>query len=351
MSVTEPCVVTREAVKKALDVKATARSDDDVDRAIQAATRSVEGLLHRRFYPQDMTRYYDWPSYQYAYPWRIWFDAWELAAIPTSVTTGGTAIPLADIFFEPVNTGPPYTYMEINRATNAAFGAGPTPQRDVAVTGTFGFDLNTAGAGSLATAVSSTTATTVTATNSAAAGVGDVLLVDSERMLLTDKALVSTGQTQAGTITNSTAAQLLGVPDGTLFSAGEVLVLDAESMFVTGITGNNLIVKRGWDGSAPAAHTGATIYAYRLWMVARGALGTTAATHSNAAAISRYAPPSLVTQLGLAEAENNLLQAVSGYARTVGAADNARPVSGQSLADIRALAYAQYGRKVRRRTV
>jgi hypothetical protein len=349
MSVTEPCVVTREALKKALDVKATARSDDDVDRAIQSASRSVEGLLHRRFYPQDMTRFWDWPNFTYAYPWRIWFDAWELAAIPTSVTTGGQVIPIGNIFFEPANSGPPYTFMEINRATNSAFGAGPTPQRDVAVTGTYGFDLKTAAAGSLATAVSSTTATAVAVTNGAAAGVGDVLLVDSERMLLADKSLVSTGQ--QGSIAASTGSQLLGVSDGTLFSAGEVLALDAESMLVTGITGNNLIVKRGWDGSTPAAHTASTIYAYRSWTVTRGALGTTPAAHSNSAAVARFTPPSLVTQLGLAEAENDLLQAVSGYARTVGAADNARPVSGQSLADIRATAYAQYGRKVRRRTV
>jgi len=40
MSVTEPAYITREAVKKALDVKGTSRSDDDVDRAIQAGSRA-----------------------------------------------------------------------------------------------------------------------------------------------------------------------------------------------------------------------------------------------------------------------------------------------------------------------
>lgn len=351
MTVTEPAYVTREAVKKALDVKATARSDDDIDRAIQAASRSAEGLLHRVFYPRDMTRYWDWPNYAYTYPWRVWFDAWELAAIPTSVTTGGQTIPLNQIFFEPANSGPPYTYMELNRSTNASFGVGPTPQRDVAITGTFGFNLNTAPAGALAAAVSDTTTGAVTVANSAGAGVGDVIVVDSERMLLADKALAATGQTQQGTIGNSTANQTLGVQNGAAIFVGETLTLDAESMLVTGITGNNVIVKRGWDGTAPATHTGATIYALRLWTVTRGGFGTVTATHLNGAAVSRYSYPSLVTQLSLAEAENNLLQAVSGYARTVGAADNARPVSGQSLADIRALAYAQYGRKGRRRTV
>lgn len=351
MSVTEPCTVTRESVKKALDVKGTARSDDDIDRSIQAASRTVEGLLHRKFYPQDMTRYWPWPNYQYAYPWVIWFDAWELAAIPTSVTTGGEQIPIGNLFFEPVNSGPPFTYMEINRATNSAFGVGPTPQRDVAVTGTFGFDLNTATAGALAAPINDTTTAAVTVTNSAGAGVGDVIVVDTERMLLSDKALTTTGQTQQGTIGASNNDQALEVQTGGAFFVGETVTLDQESMLVTAVTGNVLAVKRGWDGTTPATHTSATIYAPRLWAVTRGGFGTTAATHLNGATVSRYTPPSLVTQLALAEAENNLLQAVSGYARTVGAADNARPVSGQSLADIRATAYAQYGRKARRRTI
>lgn len=61
MTISRPCYVTREQVKQALDVKAPARSDLQIDLAIQAASDSVEGLLHRVFYPQDMTRYFDWP--------------------------------------------------------------------------------------------------------------------------------------------------------------------------------------------------------------------------------------------------------------------------------------------------
>lgn len=351
MSVTEPCYCSRESVKKALDVKGAARSDDDIDRSIQAASRAVEGLLHRKFYPQDMTRFWDWPNNAYAYPWTIRFDAWELAAIPTSVTTGGETIPIGNIFFEPANSGPPFTYMELNRSTNSAFGVGPTPQRDVAVTGTFGFDLNAAPAGALAVAVNDTTTGTITVTNGVGAGVGDVVIVDAERMLLADKALTTTGQTQQGSIGASNNDQSLTVQNGATFYVGETVTLDQESMLVTATPGNVLTVKRGWDGTTPNTHAGATIYAPRLWTVTRGAFGTPAATHLNGATIARYTPPSLVTQLSLAEAENDLLQAVSGYARTVGAADNARPVSGQSLADIRAQAYARYGRKGRRRTV
>jgi hypothetical protein len=351
MAVSEPCYVTRDALKKALDVKATARSDDDVDRAIQAASRAVEGQLNRRFYPIDATKYFAWPNYQYAAPWRLWLDAWELAGPATQVTSGGVTIPLNQCFFEPINYGPPYTSLELNRAGNAAFGNGPTPQRDIAITGPFGYNLDSAPAGTLAAAVSSTTGTTVTVANSAAAGVGDVVFIGTERMLLADKATVTTGQTQQGSLTNASNDQTVGVSDGTKYAVGEVVVLDAESMLVIGTAPASLTVKRAWDGSTIAVHSAAPIYATRSWTVTRGAFGTTATTHLIGAAISRYTPPSLITQYALAEAENNLLQGISGYARTVGAADNLRPVSGQALADIRKQAVNAYARKARRRTV
>src|SRR5690606_22447868 len=57
-----PWYTTRETVKAALDYKETARNDAQVDRAIESASRAVEGLLHRRFYPETATRYFDWPN-------------------------------------------------------------------------------------------------------------------------------------------------------------------------------------------------------------------------------------------------------------------------------------------------
>ncbi len=355
MAVAEPCYITREAVKKALDVKSTARSDDDVDRAIQAASRDIDGQMHRVFYVTDTTRKWDWPNYQYAYPWRLWFDQWELAGIPTSVTTGGSnpqTIPLNQCFFEPFNSGPPYTYMELDRSTTAAFGVGSTPQRDISITGPFGYNALTAPAGTLTAALNDTTGTAVAASNGAAAGVGDVLLVGTERMLLADKAMASTGQTQTGSgCSTISGADNILAPSGGTYYVGETLLLDAERLLVVDTAGTSVIVKRGWDGTAPATHTAAAIYALRSWTVTRGALGTTGATHTNGTALARYTPPSLITQLALAEAENNLLQGISGYARTVGAADNMRPVSGQALADIRAQAYQRYGRKARKRAI
>lgn len=353
MAVSTPSYVTREMLKASLDVKETARNNAQCDLAIQAAAQAVEGQLNRRFYPVDTTRYFDWPNWQSAAPWRLWLDAWELAGPATSVTSGGIAIPLDKCFFEPVNSGPPYTSLELNRSTSAAFGNGPTPQRDIAITGPFGYNLDSAPAGALAAAVTDTTGTTITVANGAAAGVGDVIVIGAERMLLADKATAATGQTQQGSgcSTTSGADATLAVANGAAIFAGETLQLDSERMLAVDVTGNNVTVKRGWDGTTPAVHSAATVYALRAWTVTRGAFGTTAATHLISTAISRYTPPALITQLALAEAENNLLQGQSGYARTVGTAENERPMSGQALADIRKQAMYAYGRRARRRTV
>jgi hypothetical protein len=172
-------------------------------------------------------------------------------------------------------------------------------------------------------------------------------------MLVTDRAMRDTGQSQqgAGCSTASNADVSLTVTDGTKYTAGETLLLDSERMLVVDIAGNVLTVKRAWDGSALATHSGAEVYAPRSLTVTRGALGTTAATHLNGAALSRWTYPGLVTELNIAEAINTFLQKTSGYARTVGEGDNQRNASGAGLADIRARAYAAHGRKARQRAV
>jgi len=355
VAVSEPCYITREAVKKALDIKMTARSDDDVDRAIQGASRQIDSQMRRVFYPRDTTRKWDWPNYQRAAPWRLWLNQWELAAAPTdpdAVVSGGVTIPIGECFFEPFNSGPPFTYLELDRSTSASFSAGSTPQRSISITGTYGYNTDTAPAGSLAANVTDLTGTTVSVTNGAGAGVGDIVLVGTERMLLADKAMALTGRTQTGSGCSTTnPGDTVLTPSGGTFYVGETLLMGGERLLVVDLAGSDVIVKRGWDGTSASTHTGATIYALRSWTVTRGALGTAAATHTAADPISRYTPPSLISQLALAEAENNLLQGLAGYARTVGSADNERPVSGASLADIRKQAYSAYARQARLRVV
>lgn len=359
MTVTTPAYCWREDVKRAVDIKESARVNWQIDRAIQSAARNIEGHLHRRFYPNDTTRYFDWPNFQGTYPWKIYLDAAELADVTVNVpvvTTGGTSpqvIPAANLFWGPWNYAPPYTRLEISRASNSAFGLGSTPQRDVAITGTFGYWIATDPAGSLAAAVSSTTATTVTVSDGSLVGVGALLIADSERMIVSDRSTLDTGQTNLSGLTTASSSDVAGtVTDGTQLHVDEVIQIDSERMLIVDVTANTATVKRAWDGTPLAVHSTATkIYALRTLTVMRGQLGTAAATHSNAAPLVTSRVPSLIRDLAVAEATNRLAQEIGGYSDPEGEGGSAVKGLGSALADLWDEAKTTYGRKARSRVV
>lgn len=350
---TTPWYATREEVKAELDVKETARSNARIDRALADATEAVHGLTHRVFYPVLATRYFDWPNSQSGTSWRLWLDASELISV-TTLSSGGTTIASGDYFLEPNQYGPPYNRIEIDLSGSAAFGGGATHQRDITVTGLFGYRNDETTAGVTVEALdASETDIDVDAATSAAAGVGSLLRIDSERVIVRDRTQLDTGQTLGGTgLTNQNNAVTVAVQAGTAFASGETILIDSERMLIEDSAGNNLTVRRAWDGSTIAAHSvGATIYAPRTLTVERGALGTTAATHTIGATIYRWDPPGSIRQLCLAEALTSLLQGRSGYARTAGAGENEREVTGRGLKDLRDRVYTSHGRKARLRSV
>lgn len=345
---------TREELKSSLDIKETARSNSQVDSAIEGASRDIEGQLKRFFYPLVATMKFDWPNYTRSYPWRIWLDQHELISV-TSLTSGGTVITAGQYNLEPVNDGPPYTSIELRRDLTGGFTAGSTPQQSIVLSGTFGYTALTVPAGALAVAMNDATTGSCTVTNGAIIGVGDIITADTERMIVTDRSFVTSTQVLQGTgcQTASAADATLAVTDGTKFFAGETLLIDAERLLVLDISGNNLTVKRAWDGSALATHVTPVIYWSHVLTVTRGALGTTAATHLISAALVKHVVPGSVRELCIAEAENNLLQKLSGYARTTGGGDNMAPASGSpsGLGDIRRRVYSAYARQGRARVV
>lgn len=356
MTISRPCYATRERVKRLADIKLTAHNDWQVDDAIEAASDAVDALLHRAFYPTVATHYFDWPNFQYAYPWRLWLDNKELADITTTVpvvTTGGVVIPSAACNFEPVNSGPPYNYLELRRDMPYAFGVGQTPQRDIGIAGVYGFWTRTAPGGALAAALSDTTGTTAIVSNGALIGVGDHILIGSERMLVTDQQMTATGQTQQGSGVSTAQKNdvLLQVTDGTQYAPQEVVQLDAEQMLITSVTGNFLTVLRAWNGTTLATHAGATVYAARQLTVMRGALGTTAASHTNGTAVAVGLVPPLVRQLAEAEAVVEVAQQVGAYAATQGDGQSKVVKIGTGLPDLRDRCYTAYGRKARIRVV
>ena len=313
-----PPYATREDVMRAMDVKLTARAARQIDRALQSASRDVDAMCHRQFYPEQATRGFDWPGSQYRPSWRLWLDDQELISL-TSLASGGVSISPSDVVLYPL-AGPPYNRIETNLGSSAAWGGGSTHQGDISVTGLFGYSLDETTVGALAAAVATTTATTLTVTGAASAelGVGSVLRADDERMLVTNRTMADTGQNVGGAgLTAQQNSVSLTVADGAAFAVDEVLLIESERMLVVDIAGNTLTVKRSGDGSTLAAHAaGADIYAPRTLTVQRGALGTTAAAHADATPVVRWDPPGLVQDLVIAEAVNRLTNEQAGYART-----------------------------------
>jgi hypothetical protein len=347
---------TREDVMRALDSKLTARNSTQIDRALESASRDIDFLCHRTFAPETDTRYFDWPPRQGMTPWILRLDDSEIISV-TTLSSGGTTIAASSFLLEPNRSGPPYSRVEINLSANASLGGGNTYQRDVTITGLFGYRNDETTAGTLTAAVSTTTATSlsVNAAASALLGVGSVLRIDSERLLVTARAMATTSQTLGGSgLTAQANSVTVAVTDGTAYAIDEIILIDSERLLVVDIAGNNLTVKRARDGSVLAAHTaGATIYAPRTLTVIRGALGTTAATHANSTAVQRWDPPGLVRDLTIAEAIGRLTSETSGYSRALrsGEGSSERNKDQGALKSLRDSTYDAYGRKGRVRSV
>lgn len=348
--------VSREQVKRLLDVKATALIDDQVDDAILSASETIHGKLLRRFHPWQGSQVWDWPNWQYADAWQLWLDDREAVSLTEVVTGTQTLEPSAYFLANAGNvSGPPYNTLNLDQAHSAAFSPGASWQRAVSITGTFYHPFTAKPAGALAAGAGlDASQTTATVTNgSVFTGVRtlDLLMIDSEMLLVTERSSVDTGQT-SNSLTAAKNDHLITVVDGTAFAAGETITLDAETMLVTRVVGDTLVVDRAADGSTLAAHNAATpVYADRALTLQRGVLGSTAATHAAGAVIARHQPPALISSLARALAVQELLQQGSGYAMTTGSGDNEREATGKAIGQLWMSACAAYARGPRVRAV
>jgi hypothetical protein len=363
MTIERSCYCTREQVRRALDVKQAAYNNVQIDRQIQMSGDEVDDLCKRYFYPIDATYKWDWPNFQYTYPWKVYFNQHGLIVLKT-LNSGGVIIPNNAVIPRPENDGPPYTWMELRRDMNFSFGNGPTPQQEIQVTGTWGWWLNTRPGGIIASALTDTTGTVVQLNvgSGVYVGVGDTILIDTERMIVTDSSYIDTTISFSGLSTPSPNDNVVGVPDGTKFAVGEVLQADAEWLLIVSIMGNNLVVKRAWDGSVLTSHTGGTLFSNRQVTVVRGALGTVASTHLVNAPVSVFSIPGLVNELSIAYSLIGLTQEVSVYAggatrstmsqnsvRTGG--QIAEPYPGTGIQGLEQRVAQKYGRVARTRVV
>lgn len=345
---------TREDVKQAADFKQTARDDQRIDRAIVAASRSIDALCHRRFYPEQDTRYWDWPNGQYARPWRLWLDQNELISV-TSASSGGVDIPLDTVLLEPNQYGAPYNQLQIDISSSSGFIGGSTHQRDIGITGLYGYRDDATAIGATAAPTNETTAQLdVDGSASAPLGMGSLIRLADERLLVTGRRQLDTGQVLTADLDVKASALAVPVADTAGFEPGEVMLIDAERMLIVDIT-SDLIVKRGWDGSTLAAHTaGAAVWAPRRLTVRRGVLGSAAAAHDAGTAVERWDAPALVRQLTIAEALVTAGLESSAYSptsRTSGSGGTERPVSTGGIQSLRTQVYNAHGRKARSRAV
>lgn len=369
--IVRPCYCTREEVRRAADVQLASYSDARIDRQLMASSRDVDKLTARNFMLNDTTHYFDWPNYQYAYPWRLWLDAAELADYtvnPPVVNSGGVVIPNTAIFFgDPNYPDAPFTYIELDRSQNFSFGNGPTPQREIKITGSFGYWRQTEAAGALAAAMTDATSTGVTITDGATPGVGDMMIVDTERMLVIDSAFGATGSGFSSGVETAFPSDNTGITTATLFK-DEVIQVDSEFMLVVSVgpAANTYVLKRAWGGSVLTTHAVNTpIYARRQLTVQRGVKGSVAATHLNNAQISILSIPSSVKQLAIAYSIIGITQEVATYSsvqssRTTGesalgrstpfaAVREQQPGSGIAVLEERVL--TSYGRRARSRVI
>lgn len=347
MAITEIAYCTREQVQRALNLADVPRLNGRVDSAIMSGARQVHGLLHRQFYPTTATRLFDLPQ-----SFTLWLDQLELAAAPTAMLSAG--IPMTvdrDYLLGPID-GPPYRWIDQNYNAVVPFQPGPSDQRCISVSGDFGYPTTTISATTLGLTAGSS-ATTLILNDSSTVGVGSLILIDSERLLVSDKTVSTTGATITADLTSAKNNVSVTVSSGALINPGELILIDAERMFVEYVAGNTLTVDRAVNGSTLAAHTsGATVYAPRTASVLRARAGSMAASHNSGAAVSLLAAPSLVSELNLAYAITNNEAALAAYSRTASPdTTSLYRDRGRGVTDLAADAVRTFGRQMRTRAV
>jgi hypothetical protein len=339
----EPVYVTREDLMRALDVKPSAYMRAEIDKAARAGSRAAEGYLHRIFYPEVITRSFDYPRHgSGASVGRVYFDERSLVSL-TAAESDGYDIDPMDVLLYPDGAAP-YEWIELDRDSPAFFAGGP--QRAVGLTGLWGYRNDESSPGTLSASISSSAGII---SCSVSLEVGSIIRIGQERMQVEERSWSASGQT--GSISGTKDSTLLPVSDSSVFSLAEEILLDGERLEIVDIAGNNLVVRRAAGGTVLASHTATAIYRQTIHRVQRGALGTVATAHTNGDVINLWQPPSLVKELAQAYAEDIFLQRNAGYARTAGTGDSERQVTRNALKGIEERAGALYRRKARRRAV
>lgn len=338
---------TREAVKAAASITGTDYGDI-IDAAIDAASREIDGLTNRRFIPITATRYYRWPHDRGRSPYILLLDE-DLLSVTTLTREGDdvTAIANTDYFLEPANETP-YQWIEIDLASSAYFGAKDTHQRQIRVTGSWGYCNDTVTGGTVTSGLDSdAAATSFVCSNGSLIGVGDTLLIEEEQLFVSGNTSNDVGKNINGVLTADKSETTVTMEASHGVLAGEMILVDSERMYVQSVSGNDLAVVRAYDGTTLAAHSDASdVYVFRTLTVERGVNGTTAATHANAKAISIYKPPADIQHLCKALSLAYMEAAKGGWTGVIGGGEAAIETRMSGLQRLREKAQRRYRRYV-----
>lgn len=344
----DPWYTTRERVKDALGGSDVGANNTRIDRNIDASSRAIEQRLHRVFWPKHATKYFTWPD-AFAAVHRVWIDHPDQLIDLEVLTAGGIELDLFDVFPEPANEGPPYDRIELNRGSRTAFSVGSTEQRDIAAVGLWGYRNDE----TTVTDVVSESGDVLEVTEASGIGVGSLLRVNGERMLVDGRLNAATGRALASQLNDTASATVLTM-DGTAGAPvpGEPILVDGEYMTVIDVNGTALLVRRAQQSSVLATHlVGAAIAAPRRLMVRRAVGGTEQGTHNPGDAVFRWDPPSIVERLCIGETIAMLRSETAGMAPTVGTGESASELTEAGLKRLWRDAYNAIGRKARIRGV
>ena len=338
---------TRERVKRALAMLGAAQNPL-IDDLIAEASADIEKACNRSFFPRNELRNFSWPQPGNRQDWVLALDE-DLISVDTNGLTkegdDATVIAASDFLLEPQAHGPPYHRLEIDRSGTAFFGAKDTAQRAIRVTGEWGYSATTVTAGT--TDGIDGTALTMAISDASLVDVGDLLLIETEKLQVTERALKDTTTDLTAAVAATSSVTTIPVGDGTKVKAGEVIELGGERMLVLSIATNDLTVDRAIDGTVLAAHSNTdSVFAFRNVTVTRAENGSDAASHSGGTAIVKYQAPALIRQVVRAGVIAIYTIEKGGWTGAIGSGDRQQETRMAAYQGLRKQAIRKYQRRV-----
>lgn len=330
--------VTLSDVLRAADIPSSAHFAMRVSDVLTESVDAVHELCKRVFYPEIATREFPWPQQNPRGDSKSLALGYNELINVTTVTNGDGQSYAASGFSLSKeggdDDGPPYNVLT---ADNIAFTTG-----NVGVLGLYGYRNDET---AVTTTASGLSGTSVDVSDSSRLGVGSLIRIADERLVITRMGWLLSSNATAITLEALDADDSFDVTDGTAFNIGEMILIGAERMLIVDIVDDTLHVQRAVDGTVLAAHAAVTaVRVNRRLTVERAVLGTQSTDTAQGASVLLFRFPGLVRQLHKAEALQIIQQDAASYGTTSGSQQNEFQMSTRAMADLRQRCLQAHGR-------